>query len=659
MTSSTSPSAQPDALELAPPADGVDVPAALQAASQAIASGDAKAGLIKLAEALGGVRDVQSAAPILAQALEAHRQVPGEVEGAVAIFVRAEERFGSTADILLGRADLHEAAGHHEAALAALNRLAALAPVEGDKAGLLERMGDLAAGPLAQPQQAIIHYQAAFRADRPNRTAVRKAARIYLEQGREEQAKQLLDLEMEQLADPALGGGDDGTRKELAELYLRIAETLLVRPAAHPAAKDAALRAQQLQPELARARTLLGEVESFPQNWKEHVRRLRDSALDARDKREAAKRYLAIAQVYAAYAPKDPQIEQNVEKCLLLSPGYRPALKFLEGLARDEGKLPEFIERLKKQAEAVRAVDVAVDMWMFVALLLAERGAAPDDIAGAYEKVRRVDPRNVAAIHALTELHLEQGRYDKAAVVMEAFLQETSDVAAKKSTLRQLARLYEAELKDHTKAGERLEQLHVLEPDDDAVTAQLAELYEKQGEEAKLAEILEAQLRLAKRKDPGQEARLLERLAQLYQGSLAVPDTAFNTARRLYVLQPRESLEAELARLADALARTGDLAQTYLEAAQRAPTDARRLRLRAAQLFLAAGDRKRARGVIDQLLELDARDKEALALLDGLMAKDASPEEHAAVLEGRLKACDDPRERAATLVVLADVLLKL
>ena len=659
MTSSTSPSAQPDALELAPPADGVDVQAALQAASQAIASGDAKAGLIKLAEALGGVRDVQSAAPILAQALEAHRQVPGEVEGAVAIFVRAEERFGSTADILLGRADLHEAAGHHEAALAALNRLAALAPVEGDKAGLLERMGDLAAGPLAQPQQAIIHYQAAFRADRTNRTAVRKAARIYLEQGREEQAKQLLDLEMEQLADPALGGGDDGTRKELAELYLRIAETLLVRPAAHPAAKDAALRAQQLQPELARARTLLSEVESFPQNWKEHVRRLRDSALDARDKREAAKRYLAIAQVYAAYAPKDPQIEQNVEKCLLLSPGYRPALKFLEGLARDEGKLPEFIERLKKQAEAVRAVDVAVDMWMFVALLLAERGAAPDDIAGAYEKVRRVDPRNVAAIHALTELHLEQGRYDKAAVVMEAFLQETSDVAAKKSTLRQLARLYEAELKDHTKAGERLEQLHVLEPDDDAVTAQLAELYEKQGEEAKLAEVLEAQLRLAKRKDPGQEARLLERLAQLYQGSLAVPDKAFNTARRLYVLQPRESLEAELARLADALARTGDLAQTYLEAAQRAPTDARRLRLRAAQLFLAAGDRKRARGVIDQLLELDARDKEALALLDGLMAKDASPEEHAAVLEGRLKACEDPRERAATLVVLADVLLKL
>lgn len=657
--SSTPPTAQPEPLELAPPADGVDVQAALQSASQAIASGDAKVGLSKLAEALGGVRDLASAVPILVQALEAHRQAPGEVENAVALFVRAEERFGSTADILLGRADLHEAAGHHEAAVSALQRLAGVVTDDGRKATILERMGDLSAGPLAQPQQALIHYQAAFRADRKNRTAVRKAARIYLDQGREEQAKQLLDLEAEQLADPSLGGGDEATRKDIAELYLRIAETLLVRPSAHAVARDAAVRAERLQPELARARTLQSDVDAFPQTWKDHVRRLRDAALDARDKREAARRYLAIAQVYAAYAPNDPQIDQNVEKCLLLSPGYRPALKFLEGLARDEGKLPEFIERLKKQAEAVRAVDVAVDMWLFVALLLAERGSPPDDVAAAYEKVRRVDPRNVAAIHALTELHLEQGRYDKAAVVMEAFLQETSDLTAKKATLRQLARLYEAEIKDHTKAAERLEQLHELEPDDDGVVAQLAELYDRQGQEPKLAEMLEEQLKQARRQDPALEARLLERLVGLYQGGLAAPDKAFNAARRLFVLQPRESLEAELGRLGDALARTGDLAQTYLEAAQRAPADARRLRVRAAQLFLAAGDRKRARAVIDQLLEADARDKDALALLDALMARDASPEEHASVLEGRLKASDDPRERAATLLALADVLTKL
>ncbi|HEY4221524.1 MAG TPA: hypothetical protein VGO62_09280, partial [Myxococcota bacterium] len=87
--------------------------------------------------------------------------------------------------------------------------------------------------------------------------------------------------------------------------------------------------------------------------------------------------------------------------------------------------------------------------------------------------------------------------------------------------------------------------------------------------------------------------------------------------------------------------------------------EGRRLKLRAAQLALQAGDRKKARALIDGMLEQDPNDKDALALLDGLLAKDASPEEHAAVLESRIRTQNDPRERAQTLLTLADVLIKL
>ncbi len=659
--------------------NGVDVGALLSRADQAMGGGDGKAALLALGEALQASGDAQHAPDdadpaergsslrslIVTRILDVHRQSPGEVETAVSLLARAEERFGAKREIVEARASLHESAGHHEAAFAVLQRLAGLLPDDDAKAVVWERMGDLARLHLGQPQQALIQYQAAFKADRKNRSAVRKATQIYLEQSREEQAKQLVDLEVEQVEEEG-ADADPAVKRELAELYIKIAEALLVRPAAHDVAKDAVERAAKLAPDLARARTLKGELEAFPQTWKDHVRRLRDAALDARDKRDAARRYLAIAQVYASYAPKDAQIEQNVEKCLLLSPGYRPALKFLEALYREEGKLGEFIDRLKKQAEAVRAVDVAVDMWLFVAMLLAERGAAPEEIAAAYEKVRRVDPRNVAAIHALTELHLENGRYPEAAVVMEAFLQESSDMPARKNTLRQLARLYEVEIKDLTKAAERLEQLRGLDVEDDGVLAQLADLYERKGDEAKLADVIEAQLKPSRRSalrpiDPAQEAKLLERLMTAYQGALAAPDKAFNAGRRLFVLQPRESLEAELSRLADALARTGDLAQTFLDAAHRAsaPGEARRLKLRAAQLALQAGDRKKARLVIDTMLEQDPGDKDALALLDGLLAKDSSPEEHAAVLESRIRTQNDPRERAQTLLTLADVLVKL
>ena len=583
---------------------------------------------------------------------------PPDLESALSAIERAEERHGGVPAILELKADVYDRMGRFDAALAALQRLAASLP-DGDpkRAVVWERMGDVARGPLAQPQQALIHYQAAFRAARGRKSAIRKAATIYLEQGREEQAKQLLDLESEIVE----AENDGPARAELADLYVRVAETLLVKPASHAVAKDAADRALRLRAGDAKAAQLKADLESFPTTWKDHVRRLRDAALDARDKREAAKKYLAIAHVYAAYAQGDPQIEQNVEKCLLLAPGFRPALKFLEGVSRDEGKLPQFVERLKKTAETTRQVDVQVDLWLYVAVLLAERGAAADEVAAAYERVRKADPRNLPALNALTELHLEAGQYTKAAVVMEAFLQEAHDVEAKRNTLRQLARIYEVEIGDLAKAADFLETLRGL-GEDDGILSQLADVYGRLNDDAALADVLEAlAARAEKRRDAATEARTLERLVALYQGPLALPDKAFGAGRRLFALAPRPALEEELVRLADALARPGELGAAFLDAAARAATagENRAYRHKAAGLFLQAGDRKRARALLDQLLEQDPRDAVATAALDRLLERDSTPEEHASVLEARLTRQTDPRERAATLSSLADAYVRM
>ncbi len=648
------------------------VTALLVTADGALIAKDGRAAASALGSALALARsdDVVSAVVDRVSALVA--TMSGEQETALGLLTRAEER-AQGADlerrILLARAALHESVGHTEAALSTLSRLVKLVDDNIARAHTLERMGDLARS-LGQHQPALIHYQGAFRADRQRVTATRKAVVVYFELGREEQAKQILDVLADQLTQLGeLGPGntpgtDLNAHKDLAEQYLKAAEALLVRPQAHNVVKDALEKATRHAPELPRIKTLRAELEAFPHAWKDHVRRLRDSALDARDKRDAARRYLAIAQIFAAYAAKDPQIEQNIEKCLLLAPGYRPAIKFLEQLYREDGRLNDLIERVKKLAEGVRDPAVAVDLWLFVAVLLAERGASPDELADAYDRVRKLDPRNVAAIHALTELHLEHGRYDKAAVVMEAFVGETSDPSAKKQTLRQLARLYELELKSLEKAADRLEQLRALgDGDDDGVLGLLVDLYERLDDPTRLADALEARTRPNKKGhvDNVALAAGLERLLGLYSGSLAQPEKAFNAGRRLFVIAPRAPLEAELSRLADALARGPDLAQTLLDAANRAqsPGETRRLRLRSAEMFLGAGDRKRARALLDQLLEQDPQDKGATALVDALLAKDASPEEHAAILESRLKVQTDPSDRAKTLIALADVMVRL
>lgn len=641
-------------------ADDADVAATIAHFDGLLVGGDVRAAVAVLGTALGQCR-TEAAVAVIATRIEQLADAGVDSDALLAVIGRALDRVvGADVEtrLLRTRVKLHERAGHLEPGLVAMQRLAHRLDDPGERGALLERMGDIAAS-LGQQQQALIHLQAAFRADRQRASATMKAAAIYFETGREEQAKQILDVLATQMTGPT-----PQQQQQLAEQYLRAAEALLVRPQSHGVVRDALDRVARLAPDLARGKTLRAELEAFPQAWKDHVRRLRDAALDARDKRDAARRYLAIAQIYAAYARGDAQIEQNVEKCLLLAPGYRPAIKFLEQTYREDGRLNDLIERVKRLADGVRATDVAVDLWLFIAVLLAERGASPDELAAAYDKVRAIDPRNVAAIHALTELHLEHGNYERAVVVMEAFVKESADAAARAQTLRQLSRLYEVELQDLGKAAERLEQMRELVDgdDEDAALAHLVDLYERLDAPERLAAVLEQRSRVVrKRSDVADEVQMLERLFALYQGPLQQPEKAFSVGRRLFALQPRGPLESELSRLAEALGRGADLAAALVDAAARpgGAGEARRLRLRAAEVFLGVGDRKRARQILDQILEVDPRDPGATALIDALLARDAAPEEHAAILEGRLRLQTDPVERARTLVALGDTLLRM
>jgi tetratricopeptide (TPR) repeat protein len=145
--------------------------AKLAEADLAFGGRDSKRGFALLAEALAACQDVDAARTVLNRAFQAALSQPTDAEAGVSLFVRAEERFGVRRDILEGRAQLHELAGHAQAAMATLQRIIALSDDDAHKALLWERIGDLARGPLSQPQQALIHFQSAFRLDRKNRRA--------------------------------------------------------------------------------------------------------------------------------------------------------------------------------------------------------------------------------------------------------------------------------------------------------------------------------------------------------------------------------------------------------------------------------------------------------------------------------------------------------
>jgi tetratricopeptide (TPR) repeat protein len=551
-----------------------------------------------------------------------------------------------------------EEASRTNDALDAFSRAAQRSDDDKVQAEILEHMGDLANEKLG-PQDGLKHYQAAFRAHRGQRTAVRKAADLYLDTGRETQAKQLLDLEGEIFAHMA--PKPDGLGDEIAERYLRVAENLLVRPTEHATASEALDAAARLA-DSDRVAAIREELETFPQRWKEHVRRLRDAALDVRDKREAAQNYLSMARLYRAYAPDDRrQMEQNVDKCLLIFPGYRPALKFLEDVHREEGQVDAFIERLRKQASSVRKSDVAVDLWLYVSVLVAEQGASPEDLVAIYEEVRKLDPKNQGAINALTELHMEAGEFAKAAQVMEDFLKEITDPAVKRSTLRTLGRLYEVELENLEAAVGHLQALWDLAGDDDVLLS-LVEIHEKREEHKALADALEELLRtpVIENRSGGRVAAL-EQLLALYKGPVASPEKALDTACALFEHAPTDALEAELIRLADQLARPIKLAEALERGAARADdaSTTRRYRLAAADSYLSARESAKARQVLDQLLAADPQDHEATERLDKLLLEEGAPEELAKVLQGRLATLETDEERLKTHLLLAETFQRL
>jgi golgin subfamily B member 1 len=615
-------------------------------ARDALQQRDARGHMVGLQEAAHHVTAAHAAQ--LAAAIDAATKAfPAEADAALVALSRAEERAGALPALLHARANVHERAGHVDAALTVVERHLAVDSTDPD---LLERAGDFARK-ANQPTRALIHYQAAFRIDRARPTTTMKACQVYLELSREEQAKQLLDVLISQRM---IGANVEAN--VVADWYARVAEGLLVRPQSHGVCRDAIDRALKLQPEHARARALRTELDAFPTQWRDHVRRLRDGALDARDKREAARRYLAIAQIHAAYAPKDPQIAQNIDKCLLLAPGHRPAIKFLERQHREEGQLPQLIELLTKQAEGIRAVDAAVELWLFIVVLMAERGASGDELTAVYERVRKLDPRNAAAIQALTEWYLTVHRYDQAAIVMEAFVRESTDAAAKRTTLQQLVHLYEVELNDPVRALGWLEQLRVVDDSDDVIV-RLADMHESQGNIAKAVDALDV---LARPRRRGEEPNTLERLLDLSMQLPGGDDRAVSYARRLYVVRPSARLEEKLVALADKLGRPQEAARALAEAAaQQPPTEARRMRMAAAAKYMAAGDRAQARTCAEAVLQLDEDDAQAQALLESLLAQDASPQDRVQMLERKLRRAQSATEKRDARLALADVFVRL
>ncbi|MDB4960727.1 MAG: Tetratricopeptide 2 repeat protein [Myxococcales bacterium] len=318
-----------------------------------------------------------------------------------------------------------------------------------------------------------------------------------------------------------------------------------------------------------------------------------------------------------------------------------------------------------------------IDLYEFALDNAREAGAPPDDLVRrleeiaqlaelrlgdidrcleAWNRIAELEPNSPKVAEAMRRLTARSKMWQQLVASLEHELATANDPIQRISILKKMAQTYRERQIDPRRAIELYEQILTENPGDDATLKALAELYEREGDDAGLAHSLRRTLDLEERrvvqtmqaagrpKDAPKEwpvakrsERLtqLRRLAQLYETRLAdVDGVVYASSAVLELLSgDRDALE----RMERVLEKAGDprLEQTleYHAAASGSPAERAKLLKRLAKLATARQDDVAALDRWEQTIKASPSDPDALAALSELYEKFQRWPELAQVIE--------------------------
>ena len=321
--------------------------------------------------------------------------------------------------------------------------------------------------------------------------------------------------------------------------------------------------------------------------------------------------------------------------------------------ARDAGATTaELIRRLEEIAQIceLRLGDVprALDTW---------------------RRIEELEPGSPKAREAVRRLSARAKMWEQLVAVLDGEAQAAQSSGERADTLRRIAQTYRERQVEPRRAIALYEEVVELRPDDDGALKALAELYEREGDDAGLARTLRRQLELDARRlseemaaagKPATAARewpvgkrverltALRRLAGMCESRLGDADGVVFACGGILEILPgdRDALD----RMERVLEQAGDLerlTQTleYHAASATGPAERARVLRRLAKMATEAGDDARALDRWEQALRAAPTDEEILAAVADLYEKAQRWGELAGILE-RLDAVRYPSAAA-------------
>ncbi len=290
------------------------------------------------------------------------------------------------------------------------------------------------------------------------------------------------------------------------------------------------------------------------QAWSELAQTLRriidlGQLQDSIDEQETIDLYAQLGQLEGEVLENDAEAIDAWRKVLALDTSDLRALDALESLYERDGRWEDSIDVIEKRALVLDDEQHRCENLLQVAAIYEDKLGDETRAAEAYERVRRVDPNNHAAISRLEAIYEQQHKWAELVEILLERSESIPEIEEQIRILHDVARIYEHELGDdesaffvmqaafgrdyaHDKSARELERLG-------AATHQWQELID---ETTKAAGELEHE-------HPGAAADLWLKIGGWYGDELAHVEYAIHSVQQALRIQPQHA--AALAASAD------------------------------------------------------------------------------------------------------------
>ncbi|MBW1808340.1 MAG: tetratricopeptide repeat protein, partial [Deltaproteobacteria bacterium] len=550
---------------------------------------------------------------------------------------------------LEGLRDIHASKNEWKKLADVSEKLVVLTEDSVERAELYQRLGALYVEHLERRESALVAWGHALAAD-PKRTDVMASLRgLYEELGYYSKVWDLLERERE---------SGQSEKEDLGQKYLEVGRKLLAEPLFEEICRKSLEQAKSLLTDSTLANEILTQLEEAKSAWEASVKKLRVEAVEAPDKTKAVNLYRQIAEIFFLQGKHEEQVEENLNKCVLLQPGNVRVLGFTERYFLDDRRPKELLDRLEEIVGKVKDPRTAIFILERIALHSAVHLQDRKATIEAYQRIMEIDPGHPTAGASLVEYFQEDGRWAEVVELLRSRAERQHDVSDKADILLEIAKITSDQLKDPEAARFLYEEILRLEDHNVYAAAALVKPYEKSEEWAGLVRCLEIQLEYSR--DKKEQVKLLGKIATVHETHRDDQVEAFKTKLRALLISPsKKKLVKEVMTLGEQTGRFQELVTAFQATADSGELKGKALLELLGQLVSIYENRlNNASGAIrtcQKILELDPKNMPALDALERLQAASGGSVELVGIYRQQLQLVRSGEKRKELLYKLAAI----